>query len=89
MWWAFPQIGALKCWGWLPASANPQRGIFNALIIVALIPLALKAQVSPQSAAVICEEIFLYGLGESSPPHGIKLIDSCRALGLLGVARSG
>ena len=52
--------------------------IFNALIIVALIPLALKGvSCAPRSAAhLLRHHIFVYGLGGILAPFiGIKLID--------------
>lgn len=59
--------------------------IFNALIIVALIPLALKGvRYSAQSASsLLTRNILIYGLGGIIAPFiGIKLIDS--ALTFLG-----
>ena len=52
--------------------------IFNALIIIALIPLALKGVTyRPLSAnAVLSRNLFIYGLGGLIAPFiGIKLID--------------
>jgi K+-transporting ATPase ATPase B chain len=52
--------------------------IFNALIIIALIPLALKGVAfRPQSAAVILRRnLLIYGAGGVIAPFiGIKLID--------------
>jgi len=61
-----------------PASAILSAVIFNALIIVALIPLALKGvPYRPQSAAhLLRHNLLLYGLGGVIAPFiGIKLID--------------
>ena len=52
--------------------------IFNALIIVALIPLALRGvSYKPMSAAALLQRnLFIYGLGGIIAPFiGIKLID--------------
>jgi len=52
--------------------------IFNALIIIALIPLALKGiTYQPSSAAVILRRnLLIYGIGGVIAPFiGIKLID--------------
>jgi potassium-transporting ATPase ATP-binding subunit len=52
--------------------------IFNALIIVALIPLALRGvRFRPSSAsALLRRNVFIYGLGGIIVPFvGIKLID--------------
>ncbi len=52
--------------------------IFNALIIVALIPLALRGvKFRPSSAsALLRRNLFIYGLGGIIVPFiGIKLID--------------
>ncbi len=60
--------------------------IFNALIIVALIPLALRGErYAPASAAALLRRnLTLYGLGGLIAPFiGIKLIDlSVTALAL-------
>jgi potassium-transporting ATPase ATP-binding subunit len=61
-----------------PESAILSAVIFNALIIVALIPLALRGiKYRPLGAAVILRRnLFLYGLGGIVIPFiGIKLID--------------
>jgi len=63
-----------------PKSAILSAVIFNALIIIALIPLALKGvQYKAQSAdALLRKNIFVYGLGGLIAPFiGIKLIDLC------------
>ncbi|MFE7612094.1 potassium-transporting ATPase subunit KdpB [Streptomyces celluloflavus] len=61
-----------------PSSAITSAIIFNALIIVALIPLALRGvRYTPSSAAaLLSRNIWLYGLGGLILPFlGIKLID--------------
>jgi K+-transporting ATPase ATPase B chain len=70
-----------------PESAILSAVIFNALIIIALIPLALRGvKYRPASAAVILRRnLLLYGLGGVVAPFvGIKLIDlALTALGLV------
>ena len=61
-----------------PQSAILSAVIFNALIIVALIPLALKGvKYRPLGAAVLLRRnLLIYGLGGMIVPFiGIKLID--------------
>ncbi len=61
-----------------PQSAILSAVIFNALIIVALIPLALRGvRYTPSSAsAMLRRNIYIYGLGGIIVPFaGIKLID--------------
>jgi len=61
-----------------PASAILSAVIFNALIIVLLVPLALKGvRYRPLGAiAVLRKNLFVYGLGGLAAPFaGIKLID--------------
>jgi K+-transporting ATPase ATPase B chain len=61
-----------------PQSAILSAIIFNALIIIALIPLALRGvRYTPMSAAaVLRRNLFIYGLGGLIIPFvGIKLID--------------
>jgi len=61
-----------------PGSAILSAVIFNALIIVALIPLALKGvKYRPLSAnRVLALNIVIYGIGGIIAPFiGIKLID--------------
>ena len=81
----YPQLDALNVMGLAsPQSAILSAVIFNALIIVALIPLALKGiAYRPQSAAaVLRRNLAIYGLGGIIVPFlGIKLID----LGLVAV----
>jgi K+-transporting ATPase ATPase B chain len=83
----FPQISALNIMGLAsPQSAILSAVIFNALIIVALIPLALKGiKFRPDGAAAILRRnLLIYGLGGIIAPFaGIKLIDlMVAALGL-------
>jgi K+-transporting ATPase ATPase B chain len=66
-----------------PRSAILAAVIFNALIIVALIPLALKGvRYRPLgAAAVLKRSLLIYGLGGVVAPFaGIKLIDMLLAL---------
>ena len=69
-----------------PQSAILSAVIFNALIIVALVPLALRGvQFKPMSAAALLRRnLLIYGLGGIIAPFvGIKLIDVIiTALGL-------
>jgi K+-transporting ATPase ATPase B chain len=61
-----------------PTSAVLSAVIFNALIIIALIPLALRGvRFRPMSAgAVLRRNVFVYGVGGIILPFlGIKLID--------------
>jgi K+-transporting ATPase ATPase B chain len=70
-----------------PGSAILSAVIFNALIIIALIPLALKGvKYRPRGAAsVLRRNMLIYGLGGLIAPFiGIKLIDI--VIGLLGLA---
>jgi len=69
-----------------PQSAILSAIIFNALIIVALIPLALKgvAYRAAGAASVLRRNLLLYGVGGLIAPFiGIKAIDlAVTALGL-------
>jgi K+-transporting ATPase ATPase B chain len=61
-----------------PGSAILSAVIFNALVIVALIPLALRGvRYTPSSAsALLRRNLWIYGLGGVIAPFlGIKLID--------------
>ncbi len=75
----FPEIAPLNVMGLAsPYSAILSAVIFNALIIIALIPLALRGvQYRPLGAAAIFRRFMLiYGLGGLVAPFiGIKLID--------------
>ena len=75
----YPQLGALNVMRLVsPQSAILAAIIFNALIIVALIPLALRGVTyRPLGAAtVLRRNLLIYGLGGIIVPFiGIKLID--------------
>ncbi|TAK64114.1 potassium-transporting ATPase subunit KdpB [Methylobacter sp.] len=75
----YPQLGALNIMGLSsPDNAILSAVIFNALIIVALIPLALKGVTyRPQNAETLLRNnLLVYGLGGVIVPFiGIKLID--------------
>ena len=75
----YPSLGALNIMGLAtPESAILSAVIFNALIIVALIPLALRGvRYRPTSAAnLLRRNLLIYGLGGVvSPFLGIFLID--------------
>jgi K+-transporting ATPase ATPase B chain len=75
----YPKLGALNIMGLsTPQSAILSAVIFNALIIVCLIPLALKGvRYRPLGAAALLRNnILVYGLGGLIVPFiGIKLID--------------
>ncbi len=84
---AFPVLNALNIMGLrTPQSAILSAVIFNALIIIALIPLALKGmKYRPMSAAsLLRRNLLIYGLGGIIVPFiGIKIIDVIiHALGL-------
>jgi K+-transporting ATPase ATPase B chain len=76
---AFPQLGILNVMGLAtPESAILSAVIFNAIIIIALIPLALKGvRYRPLgAAAVLRRNMLIYGLGGIIAPFlGIKAID--------------
>jgi K+-transporting ATPase ATPase B chain len=76
---AFPEIAPLNVMGLAsPRSAILSAVIFNALIIVALIPLALRGvRYRPLGAAALLRRsLLIYGLGGIVAPFlGIKLID--------------
>jgi K+-transporting ATPase ATPase B chain len=75
----YPQLNALNVMGLAsPASAILSAVIFNALIIIALIPLALKGvRYRPVGAATLLRNnTLIYGVGGIIVPFaGIKLID--------------
>lgn len=84
----YPQLGALNVMGLAtPESAILSAIIFNALIIVALIPLALRGvRYRPVGAgALLTRNLLIYGLGGIIVPFiGIKAIDlAVTALGLV------
>jgi K+-transporting ATPase ATPase B chain len=76
---AFPQLEVLNIMRLrTPESAILSAVIFNALIIIALIPLALRGvRYRPVGAAVLLRRnLLIYGLGGIVAPFiGIKLID--------------
>jgi K+-transporting ATPase ATPase B chain len=76
---AFPQIAPLNVMGLAsPQSAILSAVIFNALIIVVLIPLALRGvRYRPLGAAALLQRsLLIYGLGGVTVPFvGIKIID--------------
>ncbi|MGH9627079.1 MAG: potassium-transporting ATPase subunit KdpB [Bryobacteraceae bacterium] len=84
----YPALGKLNIMG----LANPQSAIlaaviFNALIIIALLPLALRGvRYTPQSAASLLQRnLLIYGIGGIIAPFpGIWVID--RILVALGLA---
>jgi K+-transporting ATPase ATPase B chain len=75
----YPSLGALNIMGLAtPKSAILSAVIFNALVIVALIPLALRGvRYRPTSAAnLLRRNLLIYGLGGVGAPFvGIFLID--------------
>jgi len=76
---AFPVLNTLNIMGLrTPQSAILSAVIFNALIIIALIPLALRGvKYRPMSAAsLLRRNLLIYGLGGIIVPFiGIKIID--------------
>ena len=75
----YPQLNALNIMHLrTPESAILSAIIFNALIIIALVPLALRGvKYRPSSAAALLQRnLLVYGLGGIIVPFiGIKLID--------------
>jgi K+-transporting ATPase ATPase B chain len=75
----YPQLNALNVMGLAsPYSAILSAVIFNALIIIALVPLALRGvRYRPLGASVLLRRnLLIYGLGGILVPFvGIKLID--------------
>jgi K+-transporting ATPase ATPase B chain len=75
----YPALGALNIMGLAtPASAILSAVVFNALVIVALIPLALRGvRYRPVGAAALLRNnLLVYGVGGLVVPFlGIKLID--------------
>jgi K+-transporting ATPase ATPase B chain len=84
----YPSLGRLNIMGLrTPESAILAAVIFNALIIIALVPLALRGvKYKPQNAAsLLRRNLLVYGLGGIIAPFpGIWLLD--RILGLLHLA---
>ena len=84
----FPELRALNIMGLNPGTAILSAVIFNALIIVLLIPLALRglAYRPMPAAAILRRNLLIYGLGGIIAPFfGIKLIDLLMNLFGLGV----
>jgi K+-transporting ATPase ATPase B chain len=84
----YPALNALNIMGLAtPQSAILSAVIFNALIIIALIPLALRGiRYRPVGAArLLRNNLLIYGLGGLVAPFaGIKLVDLLlQALGLV------
>ncbi len=84
----YPQLSALNIMGLAsPQSAILSAIIFNALVIVALIPLALKGVTyrAVGAGALLSRNLLIYGLGGVIVPFiGIKAIDlAISALGLV------
>jgi K+-transporting ATPase ATPase B chain len=75
----YPELGALNVMGLAsPQSAILSAVIFNALVIIALIPLALKgiAYRPVGAAALLRRNLLIYGPGGLIVPFiGIKIID--------------
>jgi K+-transporting ATPase ATPase B chain len=75
----YPELGVLNVMGLAtPQSAILSAVIFNALIIIALVPLALKGvrYVPAGAAAVLRKNLWIYGVGGIIVPFiGIKAID--------------
>jgi len=75
----YPELGALNVMGLAtPESAILSAVIFNALIIVALVPLSLRgvAYRPAPAADLLRRNLLIYGLGGIVAPFvGIKLID--------------
>ncbi|MBX7131640.1 MAG: potassium-transporting ATPase subunit KdpB [Fimbriimonadaceae bacterium] len=75
----YPELGALNVMGLkTPESAILSAVVFNALVIVALIPLALRGvKYVPLGAdAILKRNLWIYGFGGLIVPFiGIKLID--------------
>ena len=82
----FPQLKTLNIMKLdNPHSAILSAVIFNAVIIVLLIPLALRGVKfrAMNAAAVLRRNLFIYGLGGIVAPFvGIKLIDLVVSLGV-------
>ena len=85
----YPQLNVLNIMGLTtPASAILSAVILNALIIIVLIPLALKGvRYRPLGASVLLRRnLLIYGLGGLLVPFaGIKLVDTVLALSLIHI----
>ncbi|MCA9796694.1 MAG: potassium-transporting ATPase subunit B, partial [Candidatus Eremiobacteraeota bacterium] len=79
----YPELGKLNIMGLAsPTTAILSAVIFNALVIVALIPLALRgvSYVAGGAGDVLRRNLLLYGLGGLIAPFpAIKLIDTALA----------
>ncbi len=87
---AFPELAPLNIMRLAPSTAILSAVIFNALIIIALIPLALRGvKYRPLGAAALLRRsLLIYGLGGLLVPFvGIKAIDLL--LGAMGLATAG
>ena len=74
----YPELGALNLMRLNPATAILSSVIFNALVIVALIPLALRGvKYRPVEASrLLAHNLLVYGVGGLAAPFlGIKVID--------------
>jgi K+-transporting ATPase ATPase B chain len=74
----YPPLVYLNVMGLEPRSAILSAIIFNALVIITLIPLALRGvPYRPAPAAqILSRNLFIYGLGGIVAPFvGIKIID--------------
>ncbi|HEX8385127.1 MAG TPA: potassium-transporting ATPase subunit B, partial [Rubricoccaceae bacterium] len=75
----YPALGALNVMGLAtPASAILSAVVFNALVIVFLIPLALRgvAYRKTSAANLLRTNLLVYGLGGLVVPFiGIKIVD--------------
>ena len=83
----YPELGVLNVMGLqTPESAILSAIIFNALIIIALIPLSLRGVTYRPvgAAAILRRNLLIYGIGGLVVPFiGIKLIDlAVNAIGL-------
>ncbi len=76
---AYPELGSLNIMGLAtPQSAILSAVIFNALVIIALVPLSLRgvAYRAAPAAELLRRNLLIYGLGGILAPFiGIKLID--------------
>jgi K+-transporting ATPase ATPase B chain len=74
----YPELGILNIMGLNSGTAILSAIIFNALIIIALIPLSLRgvAYQAVPAADILRRNILIYGVGGLLAPFiGIKLID--------------
>lgn len=83
----YPELGALNLMGLNPGTAILSAVIFNALIIVSLIPLSLRgvAYRAVPAAEILRRNLLIYGVGGILAPFlGIKVIDVLLTLVGLG-----